>query len=202
MDKGGEMEMTTGDGKVRRMARPATYADIEALPEQEVGQILDGELITLPRPSGEHALAASRLIQQLGAFDLGPIGGWWILPEPELHLGGDVLVPDLAAWRHERLAHPEGRHFRLVPDWICEILSPSTARLDRVRKMRAYAREGAAHVWLLDPIARTLESFRSEGSTWTRAGAWGGDEQARVEPFAELELRLGVLWPARPPAAD
>ncbi len=180
------------------MARPATYEDIEALPENQVGQIVDGELIALPRPSGEHGFAASRLTQLLSPFDLGPIGGWWLIGEPELHLAADVLVPDLAGWRREPLPSPTGKYFELPPDWLCEILSPSTARLDRISKMRSYAANGVEFIWLVDPAARTLEAYRREGSGWNRLGAWEQNETVRAAPFTDLELQLRHLWAPSP----
>ena len=146
---------------------PATYADIQALPEHLVGEILDGELIVSPRPASPHAVAASRLMIELGGpFDRGRggPGGWTILTEPELHFGPQVMVPDLAGWRRERMPQvPDVPFFELEPDWVCEVLSPSTARIDRSRKMRHYARARVQHVWLVDPLATTLEVFRLDG---------------------------------------
>lgn len=179
--------------------RPATYDDLLALPETMVGQLVDGELIASPRPAIDHARVGSVLGQELGGpFDRGRggPGGWWLLFEPELHLGRDVLVPDLAGWRKERLpVLPRRAFLELVPDWACEILSPSTARVDRVPKMAAYAREGLRHLWIIDPVARTLEAYRLDADgTWRVAGTYGGDAAIRVEPFAAIELELGALW--------
>lgn len=180
----------------------ATYADVEALPANRVGQLIDGELIALPRPSAEHSLAISALGSDLGApfgRGRGGPGGWWFLFEPELHLGADVLVPDLAAWRRERLPSPTGPFLAVAPDWICEALSPSTARVDRVEKLRVYAREGVEHVWLLDPAARTLEVLARDGQQWRLLGTWADDERVRAPPFDVLELELAALWAPRPP---
>ncbi len=181
--------------------RTATYEDLKALPEDVLGQIVDGELIASPRPSLAHARAASVLGMRLGGpFDLGGgdgngPGGWWILDEPELHLGPDVLVPDLAGWRRDRLpTPPAGPYTEAVPDWICEVLSPSTARVDRIRKMRVYARAGVAHAWLVEPEARVLEGFRRHESAWLRVAAHGADERVRAEPFEAVELALADLW--------
>jgi Uma2 family endonuclease len=142
---------------------PATYADLEALPEHVVGEILDGALIVSPRPASPHALAASRLGFELGGpFDRGKggPGGWVILDEPELHLGPQVIVPDLAGWRRERMPRvPDVPFFELAPDWVCEVPSPSTAGIDRSRKMRHCGRARVQHVWLVDPLATTLEVF-------------------------------------------
>lgn len=181
-------------------ARRATYEDLLQVPDTMVAEIVDGELVVSPRPASPHALAAAEIAADLApafhgiAARSGP-GGWWILPEPELHLAGDVLVPDLAAWRCARMAVvPNVAAFALAPDWVCEIVSPSSARHDRIAKMRCYAREGVAAVWLVDPLARTLESLRLESGRWTVAASHAGDELARVEPFAELELRLARWW--------
>jgi Uma2 family endonuclease len=124
----------------------------------------------------------------------GP-GGWRILVEPELHLGSDVLVPDLAAWRCERMpALTDVPAFSLAPDWLCEIVSPSSGRHDRVVKMRSYAREGVGAVWLVDPLARTLECLRLEGGRWLVVSSHAADERVRAEPFDAVELRLSRWW--------
>lgn len=129
----------------------------------------------------------------------GP-GDWWILDEPELHLGADVLVPDLAGWRKTRMPHrPDTAYFPLAPDWVCEILSPSTAVVDRVKKLAIYAREGVAHAWLIDPALQTLEVFRLEGGRWVLLGTHAGNEVVRAEPFAEIDLELDRLW-SNPPS--
>lgn len=178
--------------------RAATYADLEALPENLVGQIIDGELIAQPRPSSLHARAASVLGAELGPpFDggRGGPGGWIILDEPELHLGGDVLVPDLAGWRRTTLPElPDVPHFTLRPDWVCEVLSPRTEVLDRRRKRPIYAREGVSHVWLVDPNAQLLEVFRLDGETYRLVASHAADEKIRAEQFDAIELELGALW--------
>ncbi|WP_163994295.1 Uma2 family endonuclease [Pyxidicoccus caerfyrddinensis] len=182
--------------------RPATYADLEALPEHMVGQIIDGELIAMPRPAGPHTVAHTVLIGELYTpFQRGSggPGGWWFMTEPELHFGDDVLVPDIAGWRIERMPEDqEAPYFSLPPDWVCEVLSPSTAKLDRHRKSEIYAREGVGHVWLLDPVSRTLEVFQLRDGQWVRRGTWSGEVSARAEPFEELELELARLWPRMP----
>lgn len=178
--------------------RRATYDDLLAVPQHLVAEIIDGTLVTMPRPAALHARAASRLGAELdGPFDRGRggPGGWILLDEPELHLRGDVLVPDLAGWRRERMPElPDAAAFELAPDWICEVLSPSTAALDRAEKMPIYAREQVRHVWLVDPNARTLESYALEGARWVLLGAWRDDASVRAEPFADFALELAGLW--------
>src|SRR3989442_11292342 len=153
--------------------RRATYADLLEVPEHLVAEIIDGELITSPRPALPHALAASAMAADTGGpFGRPPggrdvPGGWWILVEPELHLGEDVLVPDLAGWRRERLpAIPDAAALSLPPDWACEIVSSSTGALDRGRKMQVYACERVGHLWIVDPGPRTVEGYRLEGGRW------------------------------------
>ena len=176
----------------------ATYADIVALPENLVGEILGGVLHTHPRPAPRHARATSNLGVKVGSpFDMGEggPGGWWILDEPELHLGADVMVPDLAGWRRERLPRlPEAAWFEQAPDWVCEVLSPATARTDRVLKLPRYATAGVAHCWLIDPDARTLEAYENESGRWLLLGAWGGDDAPRIPPFDAIALSLSSLW--------
>jgi Uma2 family endonuclease len=170
-----------------------------ALPENQIGEIVGGELHASPRPAGPHSRVASGLGVELGGpFDRGRggPGGWIILDEPELHLGGDVLVPDLAGWRRERMPFVDeaAAAFELAPDWICEVLSPATGALDRVRKMPAYAREGVRFAWLVEPIQRTLEVFELTGDRWAAAGTYEGSAKVRAVPFDAIELELGVLW--------
>ena len=178
----------------------ATYDDLLRVPDTMVAEIVDGELVVSPRPATPHALAAVEMAGDLvPAFHgtearSGP-GGWWILPEPELHFTDDVLVPDLAAWRCARMPSvPSVPALTLAPDWLCEIISPSSVRHDRIAKMRCYARAGVASVWLVDPLACTLESLRLEGDRWIVLSSHAGDEVVRVEPFTTLEIRLGRWW--------
>ncbi len=180
------------------MSREDAYARLMELPENKVGEIIAGELIVSPRPASPHTVAAGTLGMDLGTpfqRGRGGPGGWWILPEPELHLGEDVLVPDLAGWRVERMPTvPNVAAFTLAPDWLCEVLSPSTSSLDRIRKMPIYARAGVRDAWLIDPLARFLESYQLQDGKWLRLGAWSEDDRPRVEPFAEIELELQALW--------
>jgi Uma2 family endonuclease len=129
-----------------------------------------------------------------GAGRGGP-GGRWILFEPELHLGDEVLVPDLAGWRRSRMPTlPDTAYFTLPPDWVCEVLSPGTARLDRQKKLAIYAREGVARTWLVDPIQRTLEVLRLEGGHWVIVAIHADQETVRAEPFDAIALELPRLW--------
>lgn len=178
--------------------RPAVYEDLIAVPEHLVAEIIDGDLHTSPRPSPRHALASSGLTADLlGPFDRGRggPGGWWILAEPELHLSDDIVVPDLAGWRRARLpAMPAEAFFTMAPDWVCETLSPSTERIDRGQKLAIYAREGVSHLWLLNPIAETLEAYRLEQGRWLLLVTHSGDAAARIEPFDAVEIELWHLW--------
>ncbi len=178
--------------------RRATYDDLLAVPEHLVVEIIHGTLIALPRPAARHAWASSSLGGELhGPFmrGRGGPGGWILLDEPELHLQEDVLVPDLAGWRRERMpALPDAAAFDLPPDWVCEVLSPSTAATDRAEKMPIYAREGVKSFWLVDPVARTLEVYALEQQRWLLHGTWRDDAKVRAEPFAEFELDLSGLW--------
>jgi Uma2 family endonuclease len=178
--------------------KQATYEDLLALPETWVGELVAGEMLASPRPAARHALVASALgAELLGPFQRGRggPGGWWILYEPELHLGQEVLVPDLAGWRRTRMpVPPDQAFFSLAPDWVCEILSPSTAGFDRVRKMPVYLRERVGHVWLIEPLNRTLEVFQNENERWVLVGNHAGDQRVRAAPFEAVELELEALW--------
>ena len=181
--------------------RPATYADIEALPEHRLGEIIGDELIVSPRPGGPHALATTGLVGQLdGPVQRGRGGpaGWRILFEPELHFAAQVLVPDIAAWRSERAPAVSSVFFTVAPDWVYETLSPSTAVVDRTRKLDVYRQQRVAFIWLIDPVAQTLEALRLDGDGWIVAGNYGGDQMVRVAPFEAVELDLSSLWSPGP----
>jgi Uma2 family endonuclease len=177
----------------------ATYHDVMNLPENVVGDLIEGELFVTPRPRVRHAAVQIQIAQELhGRFrwaEGGP-GGWWILPEPELHLGTAILVPDLAGWRIERMPSPDpaALFLTIAPCWVCEILSPGTARFDRVAKLPAYADAGVRHAWLVDPDSRTLEVLRLEGELWVLAAQHADQEQVRAEPFTAAEIDLGRWW--------
>lgn len=179
--------------------RPATYADIEALPPHVVGQILFGVLHAHPRPAPRHARAASRLGGELDSpFDRGKggPGGWIILDEPEVHLGPHVIVPDIAGSLRERLPKlPETAYFETAPDWVCEVLSPSTVRIDRTDKLRIYAEYGVKHCWLVDPDAKTLEVMALTGDKWLLAATFKDADPVAAPPFEVHTFALDVLWP-------
>ncbi len=185
---------------MRNPTKPATYADLEALPENVIGQLIEGSLVVMPRPGFPHASLTTNLGIDLGnsfGRGRGGPGGWVFIDEPELHFGADVLVPDLAAWRRERFTPPTTSFFSTPPDWICEVLSPSTASYDRIQKRRIYATQKVAFLWLIDPVGRTLEAYRNEGVEFRELATWGGDEddRVRVPPFDAIELELQSLWP-------
>src|SRR5574341_797525 len=180
--------------------QPASYDDIAALPEGVVGEIIDGELITHPRPAPPHAQASTNL----GFFVVGPFGlgingpgGWVILDEPEIQLATHTLVPDLAGWRKEHLPQlPEKGPLHVAPDWVCEVLSPSTEQDDRRRKLRIYAEHRVRHAWLADPLLRTLEVLRVHEGDWLIVGTYGNDDCVRAEPFEAVEIPLRLVWGA------
>jgi Uma2 family endonuclease len=179
-------------------SKTATYEDLAEVPSHMVGEIIGGELRMQPRPGPRHARAASRLGASLdGPFDrgVGGPGGWWLLDEPELHLGREIVVPDLSGWRVDQMPElPDTAYFEQAPNWICEVLSPSTAADDRADKMPIYAAAGVDHAWLIDPLLRTLEVYRRRERQWLLVRTHRGDETASIEPFNQVPLELGMLW--------
>jgi Uma2 family endonuclease len=193
-------------GQPAEKRRRATYADLEAVPPLKIAELIRGTLHVFPRPAPRHANAEGGVVDELrGPFQRGRggPGGWWILPEPELRFPDpeapgeiEAVAPDVAGWRRERMPElPETAYFALAPDWICEILSPSTAKVDREEKMPLYAREGLPHAWLVDPIARTLEVFTlGPDRRWGPAGVHRDAARVRIPPFDAVELDLSALW--------
>ena len=188
-----------------RAYSPTLYESLEALPEGVTGEILNGQLHAQPRPAVPHVIAGSVLGSELlGPFQkgMGGPGGWWILDEPEVHFVRDieVTVPDLAGWRRQRMPYiPEGHRFEVVPDWVCEILSPSTASKDREVKMPLYARYGVPYAWLIDPGEQTLEVYRLDDGAWVESGVFSGNDQVAAPPFEAVSIDLGLFWPPRKP---
>lgn len=180
-------------------SKHATYGDLYNIAENMTGEIIDGELIVTPRPSRKHVYTASALGMKIGSpyqfGEGGGPGGWVILLEPEIGLGEQILVPDLAGWREERYPEEEPHNWISVPpDWVCEILSPSTARLDKVKKMPVYAQHGVPYLWLVEPIAKTLDVFELQNGRWVLLGSYVEDDKVRAVPFAEVEIDLAGLW--------
>jgi Uma2 family endonuclease len=174
----------------------ATYEDVLDSPESAVAELIDGDLYLSPRPMGPHQSVATGLIGLLyPRFSHGGGGddGWVLLDEPQLNLDGRILVPDLAGWRASRMPSiPD--HFTLAPDWVCEIASRSTHKLDRTKKLPIYAASGVAHAWLIHPVLRSLTVLRLHGGHWIEIGFHEGDERVRAAPFESFELELGRLW--------
>ena len=180
------------------LSRPATYADLLKVPDHMVAEIVDGELFTSPRPASRHARAAGLLHSLLGhAFDHGGggPGDWWLVFEPELHLGPDVLVPDIAGWRRGRMPEfPDVAAFELAPDWLCEVVSPTTGRLDRIKKLPRYGSYHIPYAWIVDPIAHSVEVYVLDGAKWYLESTHENQDVIRAVPFDAIELDLARLW--------
>lgn len=184
--------------------RLATYQDLLALHEDEAGEVVAGQLRTAPSALPKHSRAMRALGGAIGKpFDdddgRGGPGGWWILLEVDVQFTDhDIVRPDLAGWRRERLVAPwDTRPIEVVPDWICEILSPSNAAYDRVTKAKLYAEHGVQHFWLLDPGERILEAFALSAGLWTCIGSYDDSATARVKPFEAIELAVDALFPPK-----
>jgi Uma2 family endonuclease len=185
------------------MAEPAnkeaTYSDLFDIPENMTGEIINGELIAAPRPSRRHVYASTSLggkltpPYQFGEAN-GP-GGWIIIIEPEVGLGRNILVPDLAGWKRERFPVAEDHNWiSTPPDWVCEVLSPGTAKIDKTGKMSIYAQHTVPYLWFIDPLAKTLDAFRLENGKWVVVGLFVGSDTIRIAPFEEAEIDLNALW--------
>ena len=169
------------------------------LPENVVGEIIRGNLYVNPRPASKHAIVSSSIGGELmGPFHKGKNGGpggWWILDEPEIRLENNITVPDLAGWRRDRMPEfPDVAFFTLAPDWICEVLSPGTEALDRAKKMPFYAQQGVSHLWLVDPIEKTLEVYENDHINWKLLRTYANDDKVRAAPFDAIEIDLAALW--------
>jgi Uma2 family endonuclease len=179
--------------------RPATYQDVLDAPADMIAELANGALHLHPRPASRHSAACFGIA---GSLDhpfrrgIGGPGGWRFAFEPELHLGPDLLVPDLCGWRRERMpVFPDAPAFDLAPDWACELLSPGTRRFDLTEKRHIYGANGVRHLWLVDPQAQTLEAFELREGAWTLAAAFKDDDEVRAVPFDAVGFPLSALWP-------
>ncbi len=185
-----------------RKIHPATYQDVLNAPLHKVAEVIFGALHTHPRPASRHAWASSilggEIVNSFGRGRGGP-SGWWIVFEPELHLGENILVPDLAGWRRETMpVYPDAAYFTIAPDWVCEVLSKSTRQIDLTDKRNIYAREEVSYLWFVDPDARTLECFQLKDGLWFLIASLAGDVQVSVPPFDAISFPLIALWPDEP----
>ena len=184
--------------KVKQKPRRATYQDVLDAPSHKVAEVVHGRLYTHPRPAPLHAVIGSCLGMIIGppfSLGVGGPGGWWIIDEPEIHFDDDILVPDVAGWRRERMpALPDTAFFTLAPDWVCEVLSPSTRKLDLGHKRDIYAREGVAYLWIIDPEDHTLDTFVLDKGHWVSTGALSGDMPVSLPPFEAISFLLSELW--------
>ncbi len=185
--------------KAGPLGRGATYKDLCEVPDHLVAEILEGDLWVSPHPAPRHqhtaAMLTAEIVPPFQHGNGGP-GGWWLMYEPEIHLNDDVLVPDLAGWRRDRLSKiGDKAHMTQAPQWVCEILSPSTEKIDRNQKLRIYAREGVCHVWLVHPIKRTLEVLRLADGRFVGLTTLKDDAVAQAEPFDAVPFPLTRIWP-------
>lgn len=185
--------------------KPATYADVEAVPPHLVAELLYGSLVTHPRPVRRHGGAASALgALSAGAyqFGIGGPGGWIFVDEPELHLGPHVCVPDIAGWQRQRMTEPADKpFFEIAPDWICEVLSPRTEKYDKGDKLRIYALYGVDHIWFVDPRVKSLEVFKRQDQDWLLKHAFFENDDVSAPPFDAISFKLDLLWPFDPPSS-
>lgn len=183
-------------------SRQATWDDLLSVPDDCLGEIVNGELVLHPRPAAPHLETASDLGGLLtGAFRFGRggPGGWVIIHEPRIAFGTDVRVPDLGGWRDERYRRPVSGPYTTIPDFICEVLSPGTAVQDRTEKLPLYATHGVQFVWLVDPLGCALEAYRLESTNYLLVIIARGKRSLRVPPFDAIELELELLWGDRWP---
>lgn len=182
------------------MCQTNLYLKLEALPKNMTGEIINGRLIAMPRPAGIHCQAESALGADIlfpYQYGRGGPGGWWIVDEPEVHFIRDieVVVPDIAGWRKERMPRqPRTHRYEVVPDWVCEIASPSTAKLDRIEKMPLYAKYGVQYLWLVDPLLKTLETYELCNGRWSNVKNYKDNDAVSAVPFNEITLQLDDLW--------
>jgi Uma2 family endonuclease len=186
--------------------KPATYADLEAVPDHLVAEILFGSLVTHPRPAPPHSVASNALAYELtGPFQKGRggPGGWVFMTEPGLYLGPHVIVPDLAGWRRERMPRlPPKARVEIAPDWACEVISRSTEAYDKGPKRRICATYGVKHLWHVNPTSKILEVFELRDGQWLLVEAFEGADSVKAPPFLEAEFQLCDLWPLEVAADD
>ncbi|HVW29777.1 MAG TPA: Uma2 family endonuclease [Polyangiaceae bacterium] len=180
--------------------KPATYADLLGLPEQTRAEILAGEIVVAPAPLPRHSKAQGAIRRFVGGpYDdddgHGGPGGWWIFEVDVALSREDVVRPDVAGWRRARLLQPGSkRPIEIVPDWVCEVLSPATAARDRVQKRALYARAGVGHYWIVDPEARVLEALTLREGNWLEQGVYDESATARIAPFDDVTIDVGRLF--------
>jgi Uma2 family endonuclease len=180
----------------------ATYVDLVSAPERLTAELVDGKLFLTSALPGPHKRFASAVSMDIGGLYDRARRDWWIFHKPELHLAlnARVVVPDFAGWRRERMPmYPEGHRYIVVPDWVCEILSPSTSRWDRTVKLPLYAEYGVAYAWFVEPVLQIVEVKKLVNGTWSDVGLFGGDARFRAEPFTEVEIDLASIWAVSPP---
>jgi Uma2 family endonuclease len=187
--------------------KPATLADLDALPPGIVGEIIEGVLYTMTKLRAPHQRTALKIGSGIGdPFDdgRGGPGGWWIITEPGIELPNTPEIsPDVAGWRRDRLPKlPRKEPIRVVPDWVCEILSPTTRRHDMLHKLPYYARIGVPSMWLVDLEARVLTVQRLESGRWVTIGAYSDETEVRIEPFDAVSLDVARWWPPAGSLAD
>ncbi len=182
--------------KARYSKRRATYQDVLDAPPHLVAELIDGELYTFPRPAPPNAVAQAMLLTIINnSFHGNGAGGWWIMTEPQLRLGENSLVPDIAGWRKTRMPKPpKTAYFEMAPDWLCEILSPSTRKIDLFRKVPIYAREAVSHLWILEPVALTVDAYNLCGGKWLPIDSQSGYATVSLPPFEAISFGLGNLW--------
>ena len=196
----GRRTMVRPQEKIDMTEKRTTYQDVLDAPDNKVAELINGKLYLMSRPTMPHATASSRLGMIIGnPYDMGTggPGDWRILFEPELHIIRDVevLVPDLAGWRRERMPEvADGHRMTLMPDWVCEVLSPSTRKVDLVEKRPIYARAGVNHLWLVDPSDQSLDAFERQGDAWVQIASLQGDDAVCVPPFDAITFNLTSLW--------
>jgi len=178
----------------------ATLADLDALPAHMKGEIIDGVLYAMTRPRGVHQSVAGRVhadIEPAYERGRGGPGGWWILPEPGVELArAKEISPDVAGWRRARLPSlPRDAAITVVPDWVCEVLSPTIRRHHNLVKRPLYAAVGVQWLWTVDSEALTVTVHRLQDGRWLELGVYADERDARIEPFADIAVDVSAWWP-------